>query len=60
MKQMKLGKRGHGTGFWVALILLGIGSFIMIMPLVWMILSSFKTQNELLVMTLSNGMHVAE
>ena len=50
MKQMKLGKRGHGTGFWVALILLGIGSFIMIMPLVWMILSSFKTQNELLVM----------
>lgn len=50
MKQNKLGNKKHPASFWIVLLLLGIGSIIMIMPLVWMILSSFKTQNELLVM----------
>lgn len=50
MKRNKLGRKKRPASFWLTLVLLAAGSVIMIMPLVWMILSSFKTQNELLVM----------
>lgn len=40
-------KKRRTAGYWIALVLLGIGSVAMLFPNVWMILSSFKTQGEL-------------
>jgi len=38
----------HGIGYYIGLILMIIGSFFMILPFYWMLISSFKSQNELL------------
>jgi ABC-type glycerol-3-phosphate transport system permease component len=40
-------KRRRGPGFWIILIVLAVGTLIMILPLFWMVTSSFKSQSEL-------------
>ena len=47
---MEVTKKKRSVGFYVILALLLVGSLIMIMPLYWMIISSFKSQTELLQM----------
>lgn len=43
-------KKKHGIGFYIIVILLTVGAVFMLMPLYWMLVSSFKTQKELLQM----------
>ncbi len=43
-------KSKHGIGYYVGLVLMIIGAFFMLLPFYWMIISSFKSQNELLQM----------
>ena len=47
---MTRNRKKHSLSFFVILALLLIGSLVMIMPLYWMIISSFKSQTELLQM----------
>lgn len=46
MKRKKLNSR-HTPGYYATLVLISAGAVIMLFPIVWMILCSFKTQNEM-------------
>lgn len=46
MKRKKLNSR-HTPGYYATLVLISVGAVIMLFPIVWMILCSFKTQNEM-------------
>ncbi len=37
----------HTTGYYVALICLGVGALFMIFPVIWMMLGAFKTETEM-------------
>lgn len=39
--------RRHSAGYWIMLAVMTIGAITMIFPTVWMLLCSFKTQNEM-------------
>ncbi len=41
-------KKKRGFGHYIILIVMSIGAFFMILPLYWMLISSFKSQSELL------------
>lgn len=43
---MKMKKKS--PGYWIGVILMGIGAFIMLLPVIWMLLSAFKGQGELM------------
>lgn len=45
-KRIHIKKHRH-AGYWIALILMTAGAILMSIPLIWMLLSAFKTQNEL-------------
>lgn len=40
-------RRRHSAGYWIMLAVMTIGAITMIFPTVWMLLCSFKTQNEM-------------
>lgn len=40
-------RRKHSVGYWIMLAVMTIGAITMIFPTVWMLLCSFKTQNEM-------------
>lgn len=41
-------KKKHGIGYYIGVLVMIIGAFFMILPLYWMLISSFKGQTELL------------
>ena len=45
-KKLKTARR-HGAGYWIMFIIMTLGAVAMIFPTIWMILCSFKTQNEM-------------
>lgn len=48
MKEQKLKRsRRRSAGYYLILVLMSIGAVIMLFPTIWMLLCSFKTQNEM-------------
>lgn len=47
MKGNKLTKRRRSPGYYAILALMSVGAVVMLFPIVWMLLCSFKTQNEM-------------
>ena len=45
-KKLKTASR-HGAGYWIVFTIMTLGAVAMIFPTIWMILCSFKTQNEM-------------
>ena len=47
MSRNSLKRRSRGAGYYVVFALMTIGALVMLFPIIWMFLCSFKTQNEM-------------
>lgn len=47
MTGRRLNKKRRSAGYWIILAVMTVGAVIMLFPTVWMLLCSFKTQNEM-------------
>jgi ABC-type glycerol-3-phosphate transport system permease component len=47
MKQTLLKRRHKSAGYWIMFAFMTVGAVLMLFPTIWMILCSFKTQNEM-------------
>lgn len=47
MSRKSLKRRSLGAGYYVVFALMTIGALVMLFPIIWMFLCSFKTQNEM-------------
>lgn len=47
MRTRKLPRKRRSLGYWLILLLMSVGALVMIFPVIWMLLCSFKTQNEM-------------
>ena len=51
MKEKNLSeKKKHGAGYYVALVVMLVGTMTVLVPIYWMVVSSLKSQTELMQM----------